>query len=63
MPELQRGVELEDGGGGGLFGADGVVAEFGAGLLQFGEPVGPVSLVEGGGTVHDLQGEPQGRGQ
>ena len=50
-------------GGGGLFGADGVVAEFGAGLLQFGEPVGPVSLVEGGGTVHDLQGEPQGRGQ
>ena len=63
VPELQRGAELEDGGGCGLFGADVVVAEFGAGLLQFGESVCPVSVVEGGGAVDDLQGEPQGWGQ
>jgi hypothetical protein len=47
-------VELEDGGAGGLFGADGVVAEFAAGLLEFGESVGPVSLVVGGGAVDGL---------
>ena len=56
-------MEFEEGGGGGLFGADGVVAEFGAGLLEFGESVGPVSLVVGGGAVDGLQGEPQGWGQ
>jgi hypothetical protein len=31
--------------------------------LQFGEPVRPVSLVEGGDAVYDLQGESQGWGQ
>ena len=40
----------------------GGVAEFGAGLLQFGESVRPVSLVEGGGAVDGVQGESQGWG-
>ena len=40
-----------------------MVADLRACLLQLGEPVRPVPLVEGRRTVHDLQGEPQGRGQ
>ena len=63
MPEQQRGAELEHGGRRGLLGPRRSVAELRTCLLQLGQPVCPVASVEGGGTVHDLQGEPQGWGQ
>ena len=62
-PSSSAARNSSDGGGGGLLGAGGEVAELRAGLLQLGEPVRPVALVEDGGAVDGLQGEPQGWGQ